>query len=74
MATPRPDRLHFTGNDEADALRGEVDDVHAAHETLTTAGIEIVGTLQRDSTWEWLHFRAPDGNLYELASRHAPQA
>jgi len=19
--------------------------------------------------WEWVHFRAPDGNLYELASR-----
>ena len=52
----------------------EVDDVHAAHEALATAGIEVVGTLQRDSTWEWLHFRAPDGNLYELASRHAPQS
>ena len=52
----------------------EVDDVRAAHEALTTAGIEVVGTLQRDSTWEWLHFRAPDGNLYELASRHAPQS
>ena len=48
----------------------EVDDVHTAHEALTAAGIEIVGTLQRDSTWEWLHFRAPDGNLYELAGRH----
>jgi catechol 2,3-dioxygenase-like lactoylglutathione lyase family enzyme len=52
----------------------EVDDVHAAHETLTAAGMEIVGTLEQDSNWEWLHFRAPDGNLYELASRRADQA
>jgi catechol 2,3-dioxygenase-like lactoylglutathione lyase family enzyme len=52
----------------------EVDDIHAAHAALTAAGIEIVGTLDRDTNWEWLHFRAPDGNLYELASRHAHQA
>jgi catechol 2,3-dioxygenase-like lactoylglutathione lyase family enzyme len=47
----------------------EVDDVHGARAELDAAGIEIVGTLGRDSTWEWIHFRAPDGNLYELASR-----
>jgi hypothetical protein len=29
----------------------------------------FVGDLGRDSRWEWIHFRAPDGNLYELASR-----
>jgi catechol 2,3-dioxygenase-like lactoylglutathione lyase family enzyme len=46
----------------------EVDDIHAAYAALTAAGIEIVGTLERDSNWEWLHFRAPDGNLYELAT------
>ena len=32
-------------------------------------GIAIVGDLGRDSRWEWIHFRAPDGNLYELARR-----
>jgi catechol 2,3-dioxygenase-like lactoylglutathione lyase family enzyme len=47
----------------------EVDDVHAARRELEAAGIEIVGPLGRDSRWEWIHFRAPDGNLYELASR-----
>jgi catechol 2,3-dioxygenase-like lactoylglutathione lyase family enzyme len=47
----------------------EVDDVHEAREELEKAGIEIVGPSGRDSTWEWIHFRAPDGNLYELASR-----
>lgn len=47
----------------------EVDDVHAARAELEAAGIEIVGAAGRDSRWEWIHFRAPDGNLYELASR-----
>jgi catechol 2,3-dioxygenase-like lactoylglutathione lyase family enzyme len=47
----------------------EVDDVAAARRELEAAGIEIVGAPGRDSQWEWIHFRAPDGNLYELASR-----
>ena len=47
----------------------EVDDVHAARAELEAAGIEIVGAVGRDSRWEWIHFRAPDDNLYELASR-----
>jgi hypothetical protein len=47
----------------------EVDDVHCARRELVEAGIEVVGATGRDSQWEWIHFRAPDGNLYELASR-----
>jgi catechol 2,3-dioxygenase-like lactoylglutathione lyase family enzyme len=47
----------------------EVDDVHTARAELEAAGVEIIGALGRDSRWEWVHFRAPDGNLYELASR-----
>jgi catechol 2,3-dioxygenase-like lactoylglutathione lyase family enzyme len=47
----------------------EVDDVHAARRELEQAGIEVIGATSRDSRWEWVHFRAPDGNLYELASR-----
>jgi catechol 2,3-dioxygenase-like lactoylglutathione lyase family enzyme len=47
----------------------EVDDVHAARAELEAAGITIIGDIGRDSRWEWIHFRAPDGNLYELASR-----
>jgi glyoxalase/bleomycin resistance protein/dioxygenase superfamily protein len=46
----------------------EVDDVHGARAELESAGVEIVGDLGHDSRWEWIHFRAPDGNLYELAS------
>jgi catechol 2,3-dioxygenase-like lactoylglutathione lyase family enzyme len=44
-------------------------DFHSARTELADAGIEIVGPAGRDSHWEWIHFRAPDGNLYELASR-----
>lgn len=47
----------------------EVDDVHAARRELEAAGVELIGATERDSTWEWIHVRAPDGNLYELASR-----
>lgn len=49
----------------------EVDDVRRARVELQQAGIEIVGETGRDSHWEWIHFRAPDGHLYELASRSA---
>ena len=47
----------------------EVDDVHAARAELEAAGVELIGSTERDSDWEWIHVRAPDGNLYELASR-----
>jgi catechol 2,3-dioxygenase-like lactoylglutathione lyase family enzyme len=47
----------------------EVDDVAAAREELVAAGIEIVGPSGKDRDWNWIHFRAPDGSLYELASR-----
>jgi predicted enzyme related to lactoylglutathione lyase len=49
----------------------EVDDVRAAQSELESAGIEVVAGLERDESWEWLHFRAPDGNLYALAARLA---
>jgi Domain of unknown function (DUF222) len=44
----------------------EVDDLADARRRLVQARIEIVGPTGRDSHWEWLHFRAPDGHLYEL--------
>ena len=49
----------------------EVDDVAAARRELEAAGVEIVGPSERDSDWEWIHVRAPDGTLVELASRLA---
>jgi hypothetical protein len=39
----------------------EVDDVHRARRELEEAGIEVIGATGRDSRWEWIHFRAPDG-------------
>ena len=47
----------------------EVDDVHSARDELEAAGLDLVGSTERDSHWEWIHVRAPDGNLYEFASR-----
>ena len=49
----------------------EVDDVRRAGDELVAAGVELVGEVDRDSEWEWAHFRAPDGNLYSVASRRA---
>jgi catechol 2,3-dioxygenase-like lactoylglutathione lyase family enzyme len=47
----------------------EVDDLAAARRDVEAAGIEIVGQPGHDREWEWLHLRAPDGHLYELAAR-----
>jgi catechol 2,3-dioxygenase-like lactoylglutathione lyase family enzyme len=52
----------------------EVDDVHAARRELEAAGVEVIGATERDSAWEWIHVRAPDGNLFELASRLLAEA
>ncbi|HEY7045448.1 MAG TPA: VOC family protein [Nocardioidaceae bacterium] len=47
----------------------EVDDLAEARRDLDSAGVEIIGPIDRDDRWEWLTFRAPDGHLYELAAR-----
>jgi catechol 2,3-dioxygenase-like lactoylglutathione lyase family enzyme len=59
----------FTANAAGPVPLFEVDDVHGARRELEEAGVEVIGATARDSSWEWIHFRAPDGNLYELASR-----
>ena len=51
----------------------EVDDVHAARQELEAAGVELLGEIERDDEWEWIDFRAPDGNAYELASQRRAQ-
>lgn len=43
-----------------------VDDVEASRSELEAVGGELVGPLQRGDGFVWAHFRAPDGNLYEL--------
>ena len=59
------DHLHF---DTGPVAGFEVDDIQAARERLEAGGAEFIGPVRR---WEptdeaWSHFRAPDGNVYEL--------
>jgi catechol 2,3-dioxygenase-like lactoylglutathione lyase family enzyme len=56
---------HFTTGPVAGFL---VDDVHAATEELRAAGVEILHgpTVHEPSGNAWVHFRAPDGNIYEF--------
>jgi catechol 2,3-dioxygenase-like lactoylglutathione lyase family enzyme len=44
-----------------------VDDLEAAERELRDAGAEIVLERQGGDERGWLHFRAPDGFVYELA-------
>ena len=46
-----------------------VDDVAGAAEELRAAGAEIVLPAQNGGDRSWLHFRAPDGFVYELVER-----
>ena len=55
---------HFTTGPVVGFL---VDDVHRAAEELRSAGSEILfGPATDPSGDAWVHFRAPDGNVYEL--------
>jgi catechol 2,3-dioxygenase-like lactoylglutathione lyase family enzyme len=50
-----------------------VEDVEGARRVLEAEGIEFIGPVHE---WEptgeaWSHFRAPDGNVYEIT--HGPQ-
>ena len=59
-----PINRHFTTGPVVGFL---VDDVHAAADELRAAGVEILlEPAVDDSGNAWVHFRAPDGNLYEL--------
>jgi catechol 2,3-dioxygenase-like lactoylglutathione lyase family enzyme len=55
---------HFTTGPVAGFL---VEDVFSAAEELRTAGVEIVsGPMAGPDGMGWVHFRAPDGRLYEF--------
>ena len=61
-----PVNRHFTTGPVAGFL---VEDVFAATEELRSAGVEILlHPVLDDSGNAWVHFRAPDGNVYELTS------
>lgn len=66
IGTESPDFDHFTTGPVAGFL---VDDVRAAVQELREAGIPILGVpvfAPGDDDVAWAHFRAPDGNVYEL--------
>ena len=59
-----PINRHFTTGPVAGFL---VDDVAAAADELRTAGAEILFESGVDDSGNaWVHFRAPDGNVYEV--------
>jgi hypothetical protein len=46
----------------------QVEYLRRAKSELEGGGIEVFGSIEGDRDWEWVDFRAPDGNLYELGS------
>lgn len=54
---------HFTTGPVAGFL---VDDVEVAANELRANGVEILHTAGDESGNAWVHFRAPDGNIYEF--------
>jgi predicted enzyme related to lactoylglutathione lyase len=53
----------------------EVDDVAAARAEMEAAGVEFFGRPTSSSDgYAWSHFRAPDGNVYEITSRPPERA
>ena len=62
------EHVHF---DTGPVAGFEVDDIEAAQARLEQGGAHFIGPIQR---WEptgeaWSHFRAPDGNVYELTQK-----
>jgi catechol 2,3-dioxygenase-like lactoylglutathione lyase family enzyme len=64
------EHTHFSTGPVAGFL---VDDVQTAREVLEAKGVEFIGPVHEWApTGEaWSHFRAPDGNVYEIT--HAPK-
>ena len=59
-----PINRHFTTGPVAGFLVG---DIHAATAELRSAGVEILYESGGDNSGNaWVHFRAPDGNIYEF--------
>jgi catechol 2,3-dioxygenase-like lactoylglutathione lyase family enzyme len=54
---------HFTTGPVVGFL---VDNVNAAASELRARGVEILHEVEDESGNAWVHFRAPDGNIYEF--------
>jgi predicted enzyme related to lactoylglutathione lyase len=59
------DHRHFSTGPVPEFL---VDDLPAALAELQSAGVEILGEPELQGSPGWLHFRAPDGNVYGLTA------
>ena len=57
-----PDNTHLT----APVAGFEVADLAAAEQEMRAAGTQIVLPITGGDERVWLHFRAPDGHVYEL--------
>jgi catechol 2,3-dioxygenase-like lactoylglutathione lyase family enzyme len=49
-----------------------VDDLDNAKAEMEAAGIEFLGAPMSSGGYSWAHFRAPDGNVYEITSGAPP--
>jgi catechol 2,3-dioxygenase-like lactoylglutathione lyase family enzyme len=65
FAEDDPDHQHFTTGPVPEFL---VDDVAEARGELEAAGVELLGPVGGTAREGWLHFRAPDGNVYGVTS------
>ena len=58
-----PHNVHFTTGPVVGFV---VDDVDAGAVELREAGAEVFGPYRAQDGGTWVHFRAPDGQIYEL--------
>ncbi len=46
-----------------------VEDFEDARARMEAEGVEFLGPVQRSEEASWVHFRGPDGNVYEIIGR-----
>jgi predicted enzyme related to lactoylglutathione lyase len=74
--TPKGEKVEVFGTEDSDhafmttgpAVGFAVSDIDAARSELEAAGIEFMAPTQQERQFRWAHFRAPDGNIYEITS------
>ena len=80
---PNGDKIEVFGEEDEDhpffttgpVVGFRVADVSAAQAEMEAAGIEFLGRPASSSNgFAWSHFRAPDGNVYEIMSGPEPDA
>jgi catechol 2,3-dioxygenase-like lactoylglutathione lyase family enzyme len=77
LTLPNGDRFEVFSPDEPDhsyfttgpVVGFAVDDVDAARKELQAADVELIGGVESEGDYLWQHFRAPDGNVYEITGK-----